>query len=167
MNELTQARIVFEPGTARLACEGMTAEHIRELKTNIAHTEGLLEAGQPAAAENIRFHVLIAEATQNIAVSLTMKTLFELVREAAMEITRTRGRPFEGSRRALACHRKILQAFQDKDRQRAYDLMLEHVLEIQEALLKELRQRSLYPKERAAHLRSGAVGRRHYVSGRG
>jgi len=38
MSDLTQAWIVFEPGTARLQCENMTAEHIWKAKTNNAQT---------------------------------------------------------------------------------------------------------------------------------
>ena len=145
MNDLTQARIIFEPGTARLACERMTAEHMGKLKANIGSADALIKANQPAVGENIRFHVLIAEATQNIAISLTMNTLFEVVREAGEEITRSSHEAFAGSRRALACHKKILQAFQDKDSQGAYDLVLEHILEVQEALLRELKGRSPRP----------------------
>jgi GntR family transcriptional repressor for pyruvate dehydrogenase complex len=143
MNDLTQARIVFEPGVARLACERMTDEYVRKLKANISQVKALIKKGQSTTSENIAFHALVAEATQNIAVILTMKSLYRVVRKASLEITSKSPGAFGGSTRALTCHAKIVQAFQDKDAQRAYDLMLEHVLEVQDALLKTLRQQDL------------------------
>jgi len=143
LNDLTQARIVFEPGVARLACERMTDEHVRKLKANISQVKALRKKSQSTSSENIAFHVLVAEATQNIAVILTMKSLFRVVRKASLEITSKSPGAFGGSARALTCHARIVQAFQDKDAQRAYDLMLEHILEVQDALSKTLRQQDL------------------------
>jgi DNA-binding FadR family transcriptional regulator len=143
LNDLTQARIVFEPGVARLACERMTDEYVRKLKANMSQAKALMKKGQRVVSENIAFHALVAEATQNIAVTLTMKSLFRVVRKASSEITGKSPGAFGGSARALTCHARIVQAFQDKDPQRAYDLMLEHVLEVQDALSKTLKQRDL------------------------
>jgi GntR family transcriptional repressor for pyruvate dehydrogenase complex len=143
LNDLTQARIVFEPGVARLACERMTDEYVQKLKANISQAKALMKKGQRVVSENIAFHALVAEATQNIAIILTMKSLFRVVRKASLEITSKSPGAFGGSPRALTCHARILRAFQDKDSQRAYDLMLEHVLEVQDALLRTLRQQDL------------------------
>jgi GntR family transcriptional repressor for pyruvate dehydrogenase complex len=134
INDLTQARIVLEPGTARLACENATEDDFRKLDQNIAETAEAFKAGREAVELNVGFHALVAEATHNTVVTLTMNTLFDVVKEASAEIVRSKPMAFAGSGQAIKYHKKILRAFRQRNPQRAYDLMLEHILEIQEAL---------------------------------
>jgi GntR family transcriptional repressor for pyruvate dehydrogenase complex len=134
INDLTQARIVLEPGTARLACENATEDDFQKLEQNITETTEAFKTGLEAAELNVGFHALVAEATHNTVVALTMNTLFDVVKEASIEIVRSTPMAFAGSGKAIEYHRKILKAFRQRKPQRAYDLMLEHILEIQEAL---------------------------------
>lgn len=134
--ELTQARIILEPPIARLACDNITDADFPKLEENIRETSDAVKTGSEASAANMRFHVLVAEATHNPAIALTMNTLFEVVSEASIQIVRNAPMAFAGSGKAVKYHKKILKAFRDKDSQKAYSLMLEHILEIQEALMK-------------------------------
>jgi GntR family transcriptional regulator, transcriptional repressor for pyruvate dehydrogenase complex len=136
INDLTQARIVLEPGTARLACENATEDDFQKLDRNIEETADAFKAGLEAAELNVSFHALVAEATHNTVVALTMNTLFDVVKEASVEIVRSIPMAFAGSGQAIKYHKKILKAFRQRNALRAYDLMLEHILEIQEALIK-------------------------------
>ena len=134
ISDLTQARIVLEPGAARLACESATDDDFQKLEQNIAETTRAFEAGLEAAELNVGFHALVAEATHNTVVALTMNTLFDVVKEASVEIVRSAPMAFAGSGQAIKYHGKILKSFRQRKPQKAYDLMLEHILEIQEAL---------------------------------
>jgi DNA-binding FadR family transcriptional regulator len=136
INELTQARIVLEPGTARLACENMLEDDLLKLEENIRQASEIVRSGREAVELNVMFHVLIAQATHNAVISLTMNTLFDVVEEASVEIVSSTPQAFPGSGKAVKHHMKILKAFLQKDPQRAYDLMLEHIMEIQDALVK-------------------------------
>jgi GntR family transcriptional regulator, transcriptional repressor for pyruvate dehydrogenase complex len=136
INDLTQARIVFEPGTARLACENIQENDFLKLEENVRRASEIVRSGLEAVELNVMFHVLVAEATHNTVVSLTMNTLIDVVKEASVKIVNSTPQAFPGSGKAVKHHIKILKAFRQKDSQRAYNLMLEHILEIQEALIK-------------------------------
>ncbi len=134
INDLTQARIVLEPGTARLACENANEEDFQKFERNIKETTEAFRQGLEAVDLNVGFHALVAEATHNAVVTLTMNTLFDMVKEASVEIVRSTPMALAGSGKAIKYHKKILRAFRQRNPGRAYDLMLEHILEIQEAL---------------------------------
>jgi len=76
INELTEARIILEPNIARLAAERITARELATLEQNIEESLGVLKSHSPAPEQNIRFHSLIAEATHNPVVTLTMNPIF-------------------------------------------------------------------------------------------
>ncbi len=134
--ELTQARIILEPPIARLACENITEDDFTQLDENIKETTDAVNTGKEALASNMRFHVLVAEATHNAAITLTMNSLFDVVSATSIQIVRNSPQAFAGSGKALKFHKKILKSFREKDSQKAYGIMLEHILEIQEALIK-------------------------------
>ena len=72
----------------------------------------------------------------NTVISLTMKTLFDVVKEMTIEIMDNLPKRKEISSHAIDYHKKILKAFQEKDSQKVYELMLKHILQIQEGLKK-------------------------------
>ncbi len=134
--EITQARLMFEPITARAAAARITGEDIGRLEANIGKTAAMLGARQPVTAENIEFHCLVAEAVHNTVVTLTMRTLLNVAREMTEETSGNLDQRIHISNRSLAQHRTILEALVDKDEDKAYRLMLDHVKEIQDAVPK-------------------------------
>ena len=69
INELTEARIFFEPSIARLAAVRITPEELNKLEQNIQETMVVVKSNSPALEKNIEFHSLIAEATHNPVIS--------------------------------------------------------------------------------------------------
>jgi DNA-binding FadR family transcriptional regulator len=138
INELTEARIILEPNIASLASERMTNEDLLKLEQNIQETSKAIKSNSPSltSTQNIEFHSLIAESTHNTVISLTMKTLFDVVKEMTIEIMDNLPKRKEISSHAIDYHKKILKAFQEKDSQKVYELMLKHILQIQEGLKK-------------------------------
>jgi GntR family transcriptional repressor for pyruvate dehydrogenase complex len=136
INELTEARIIFEPSIARLAAERMTSEGLINLEKNIEETSTIVKSNSPASAENIEFHYLIAEATHNSVIALAMRTLFDVLKEMTLEIKENLPARAENSRYALGYHKKILKALHEKNSQKVYELMLKHIFQIQQGLRK-------------------------------
>jgi GntR family transcriptional repressor for pyruvate dehydrogenase complex len=134
LTELTEARIVTEPGLANLACKNATAEDLARLEENIAEARTALSGGSSAFAENIVFHRLVAQATHNGVIVATMDTFFDMLKEASLEIIGRSTDAFAGSPNAIRFHDEILAAFQRRDSGLAQGLMLDHVLQIQTAL---------------------------------
>jgi len=133
VNQLTEARVILEPNIARLASERITPQDLLKLEQNIRDTSKTLKSDSPSltSSQNIEFHSLIAEATHNTVIALTMKTLFTVLKEMTVEITDDLSKRKKISADAVRYHRKILRALREKDSKKVYELMLKHILEIQ------------------------------------
>jgi DNA-binding FadR family transcriptional regulator len=134
INELTEARIFFEPSIARLAAERMTPQDLLKLEQNIQETMAVVKSNSPAPEKNIEFHSLIAEATHNPVISLTMNPMFDVLKEMNSEVKKNLPRAVEVSRQSTMYHKRIVKALQEKNSQRVYELMLKHIFQIQEGL---------------------------------
>ncbi len=134
INEISEARIILEPSIARLAAERITSEEVATLEQNIEETLMALKSDSPAPEQNIRFHSLIAEATHNPVITSTMNPIFDVLKEMNLEIRGNLQKRVELSRDALEYHKKILKAFQERNSEKIYELMLKHILQNQGSL---------------------------------
>jgi GntR family transcriptional repressor for pyruvate dehydrogenase complex len=134
INNITEARTILEPSIAKLASERITQEDLAKLEQNIHEALKIVKSNTPSPAQNIEFHSLIAAATQNQVITLTMKTLLDVVKEMTLEITNNLQKRTEISGQAVAYHKKILKALREKNSQRVYELMLKHIMQIQDGL---------------------------------
>jgi GntR family transcriptional repressor for pyruvate dehydrogenase complex len=134
INEITEARIMLEPYIAKLATEKITDEDFEKLERNIEETSKIIKSNTPSPAQNIEFHSLIAAATKNQVIALTMKTLLDVVKEMTLEITNDLRKRTEISRQAVAYHKKIFKALREKNSQRVYELMLKDIIQVQSGL---------------------------------
>ena len=134
INDLTEARIIVEPSIAKLASERISREDLTKLEKNIHETLSIVKTDLPSPAQNIEFHSLIAEATHNPVIALTMKTLFDVVKEMTLEMKDNLPKRIEVSSHAVDFHKKILNALREKNSERVYKLMLKHVIQIQGGL---------------------------------
>ena len=136
MNDVTEARIILEPSIARLACERITPEELLKLERNIQETIMVLKSHSPAPKENIEFHSIIANATHNPVISLTMNPVLDVLKEMNLEMRGNFQKRTGISSHSVTYHRKILKALRESDPQKVYELMLKHIFQIQEGLKK-------------------------------
>ena len=134
INELTEARVILEPTIAKLAAEKITPEDLVRLDQNIQEASKIVKSNSPSPAQNIEFHSLLAVATHNQVITLSMKTLLDVVKEMTLEITDNLPKRIKISRHAVDFHKKILKALREKNSQKVYELMLKHVIQIQGGL---------------------------------
>jgi GntR family transcriptional repressor for pyruvate dehydrogenase complex len=138
LNEVTEARLIFEPLVARMAAERISEEDILLLEANVKRTEKILKANRPTTAENVEFHWLVAGSVHNTVISLTMKTLLDVAQVMTIETHDNVKERFAISYQSYKQHRLILKAFRQKDAGKAYQLMFDHIAEIQAALKKAI-----------------------------
>ena len=131
LDEVTEARLIFEPHVARLAAERITEEDIVLLEDNIRRTAEVLKGKIPAGTLNIEFHALIAESVHNVVIDLTMKSLLEVSRVMTEETSVNVRKRYATSMQAQRQHVKIMQALIRKDPDDAYELMRTHIMEVQ------------------------------------
>ncbi len=134
IHQLTEARAIFEPSIAKLACERTKPEDLRRLEQNIEEAAAILQSNRSARSKNIEFHSLIAESTHNPVLTLTVKTLLDVLQEMSLEIVDDSPKNLRLSRSSVDCHRRILKAFHEKKSQKVCDLMLDHILHVQDGL---------------------------------
>ncbi len=138
LNEVTEGRLIFEPLVARLAAERRTEQDILLLEANIKRTETVLRAKTPTTAENVEFHSLVAASVHNTVISLTMKTLLDVAQVMTIETHNNVKERFAISYRSYKQHKLLLKAFRERDSGKAYQLMLDHIGEVQLALKKAI-----------------------------
>jgi GntR family transcriptional repressor for pyruvate dehydrogenase complex len=141
LNEVTEARLIFEPHVARLAAERITDEDIRLLEVNIENTAAVLESELPATTENIEFHMLIARSVHNTVIALTMNTLLNVARAMTQETSDNTRERFLISCQSQMQHKLIVEALRQKDSEKAHHLMFDHIIEIQEDLKRAITSR--------------------------
>jgi DNA-binding FadR family transcriptional regulator len=143
---LTELRMVMEPAAVRIAASHITRRAIKELEQNIQACESMI-AGlcEPLTEEeffrieqgNIEFHRLLAEATENPVLALTIDYVMDLL--------------FNVKRRALTPniditigttkdHREILAYLKKGDPEGAEKAMALHLTRLEQHLKKGNRQ---------------------------
>jgi DNA-binding GntR family transcriptional regulator len=112
----------------------ITPTLLRELADSVQRTRNHLEAGDKLAHvdEDIRFHGLIAAATENAEFA----RVFENVQQKSLLI-RSKSYYLSGST-APVSHQNIYEALCADDRPRAQDAMREHILYVRDTLLASL-----------------------------
>jgi GntR family transcriptional repressor for pyruvate dehydrogenase complex len=143
LDDLTEGRLIFEPSIARLAAERITPEEILVLEDNVAAVEAGIRAGVSVYEKNIEFHSLIAQATHNLSIGLTMQSMLKVVGDTAFRTAEqsTVQRVNEFAGQAARVHKEIVRSFKEKNPQQACKSMEKDILLVQK-WLKELKRRA-------------------------
>ncbi len=134
INELTEARLIIEPNIARIAAERATEADFQRLEANIREARRVSNGKIPSTAKNIDFHSNLAEMTHNAVIILTMKSLLEVLDAMFLDFSGNVTHRLRISRRSLNQHVKILKALRERDPEKVYRLMFDHIVEIQGGL---------------------------------
>jgi len=130
VDDLTEARLIYEPEIARLAAERATEEDLTEIKRLVDEQKAELTGhtfGQPT---NLSFHRLIAEATKNPVLVILMDAVMEPVGESIEHLKL----PRRANEKTLSAHERLYRAIKAHKPDLAYRIMLKHVLEFREML---------------------------------
>lgn len=138
LRQLTEARLLIEPGLARLAAEKASAADITALRENQARLS-VAETREESIEADLEFHRLLALAAGNEICALLLESLAEIGRESRkMTLTAV------GNAVAVSHHEQILNAVEQHQPEAAYAAMKMHleqaVLDIAKGL--KLRNRS-------------------------
>ncbi|MDQ3709597.1 MAG: FadR family transcriptional regulator [Actinomycetota bacterium] len=122
--EVTEARMVFELGTLSLVCERADDQDFADLLAICDQSKAALADGTYHVGLSADFHTRLARCTHNAAIEMILQSFqgpllmsLRRAKEAAPEM----GDP------GVAEHYEIVQALQDRDTERAYRIMLEHL----------------------------------------
>jgi GntR family transcriptional regulator, transcriptional repressor for pyruvate dehydrogenase complex len=124
-------RIAIEPSIAGIVAsraEEVNGEILARMESKIAEARALHASNEPTAFANMDFHVLLADATENMMFIVLLRTLRAgLARVAPVSK--------EGFRlETIEYHERILQALKDRDPAKARELMYGHLIQIGEVV---------------------------------
>ena len=129
---LTEARMAVEPFSVKLAAEHITQETLEKVRLNIQEAKECLDKNNKNDARllDLEFHRLIAQASQNPVIFFMIDSIMDIMENNISSIPLS-VKPVE---RTNEYHEEIYEAIKNRDAQRAQDLMLKHIEEIQYAL---------------------------------
>jgi GntR family transcriptional repressor for pyruvate dehydrogenase complex len=129
VEEFTTARAVIEKAILNEVIDKADDRDIKRLQTNLAEAQELIANKKMATDENFDFHALLARASKNKVVIILEKSINAIHRNL-----RSRSEAdFKTTRNALKAHQKILDAIIDKDREKAIELLDQHILEVRKS----------------------------------
>ena len=118
-------RLAIEPSIAEIVASKphLDDSFFSRVEDNIAEARALHAAGQATVLTNMDFHVLLAEATENVLFVVVLKTL----RDGLTAVAPTRDEQFR--QETIDYHGKILDAIRERDPAKARRLMENHLTE--------------------------------------
>jgi GntR family transcriptional regulator, hexuronate regulon transcriptional repressor len=133
--ELTEARRLFEGEAAALAATTITDEQLAELDAILA--EMVTENARNAYGEmaDRRFHVAIARATRNSAVTTVVENLWDLRQRSPLCRYMLERARRVGVQPRIGEHRRILAALRKRDPKAARNAMRSHLARVIDTLL--------------------------------
>ena len=133
--ELTEARRLFEGEAAALAATTITDEQLAELETIIADMIKENSRKQTGEMADRRFHVSIARATRNTAITTVIENLWDIRYKSPLcrhMLERARS---VGVQPRISEHRRILAALKKHDPKAARAAMRDHLGRVIDGLL--------------------------------
>jgi len=125
IQQITEARLVFERAILPLVIERIQPEDIERLQENINLARDGLTKKIPDP-RNLEFHILLAEISRNPLLINITRALFEIVRKylALSELS------FERKKHVLEDHELILKLIKEKNYGKLQKLMEKHIKEL-------------------------------------
>ena len=133
--ELTEARRLFEGEAAALAATAITDEQLAELETIIADMIKENNRKQTGEMADRRFHVAIARATRNTAITTVIENLWDIRYKSPLcrhMLERARS---VGVQPRIGEHRRIFAALKKHDPKAARAAMRDHLERVIDGLL--------------------------------
>ena len=125
--EVLEARLLIETEAVSLAAARITKEQIKTLEQALKTMESADAGEQEQEQADQLFHCTIAEATNNSALTSTIKWLWELRNKSALSSTFHQRVRDLGVHPYVEEHRKILNALKLRDPNRAKAAMQNHI----------------------------------------
>ncbi len=128
--ELFEMRRLIEPQLAYLAAERATQEEIAMMEQALVLQEEAVARGETGTDVDKSFHYIMAKATKNKVLLRLTDSMRDLLAESRDKYLQVEGRP----EKSISRHRQVLDAIKARDGELAAQVMLEHVVDIEECL---------------------------------
>lgn len=125
--DLVEIRRIIEPTVAGIAAERATPDNIKALRREVETMEGAFGDVEAFIAADHRFHIAIADCTQNRLVSMMLYSIVDVLNEQRKRLFFVA----DSARTAQTFHYSILEAIETGDAAGATKAMQGHVGQVQ------------------------------------
>ena len=133
--ELTEARRLFEAEAAALAATIITEEQLQEIEAILGDMVKENARNQKGETADRRFHVAIAQATRNSAITAVIENLWDRRYKSPLCVRMLERARSAGVKPRISEHRRILAALRKHDSQAARNAMRDHLGRVIDGLL--------------------------------
>lgn len=158
--ELLEARILFEGETAAVAATVIDDPTLEALDRVLAEMSECDPGGADAMAADRQFHLMIAEATGNTAISTVVEMLWNLRDRAPLSAHMFAEARREGVNPRVEEHKLIVDALRSRDSATARVAMRNHLKRVVDDLLEATEVEALRRTKSELEQRRGALNRR-------
>jgi GntR family transcriptional repressor for pyruvate dehydrogenase complex len=123
VHDLTEARLFIEPIVAKLAAERASDDDLKKIEGTIQQYKEAVHRKAERRFADMSFHIGLAEASKNIAMSLTMRGLMLLLFKTVRDLNL----PTNDRRQVIRGHEEIFEAVKAHDPEAAFQSMANHV----------------------------------------
>jgi GntR family transcriptional regulator, transcriptional repressor for pyruvate dehydrogenase complex len=132
VDELTELRLLMEPGLARLAAQRATADDIALLRKSIKDLESSSKDRLKLVSSDLLFHRAIFQASKN----RTASSLFQTIHRAMAKMILVTSQLVE-LEHTLSFHKPIMRAIEQRKGDEAAALMRDHIQDATALLMNE------------------------------
>ncbi|ABG05506.1 transcriptional regulator, GntR family [Rubrobacter xylanophilus DSM 9941] len=130
LRDLFEVRKVLEAQAAEWAAQRRSSHHVERLAQILREARGHREDPAALSERDARFHVAVAESSQNLVLVRVMLTLLDLLAASRLRSLGIPGRP----QLSLEQHERVLEAIERRDPQGARRAMLFHLASVEAAI---------------------------------
>jgi len=132
MDNIVEARLIFEPEAARLAAQRAKPEDLEEMKQVIEKMSAAVETGELPASFDLKFHKLIARAAGNPILEMLSESMLEVASQVITGLHPS----IDVLRHVVERHREVFEAVRNRDGDLAFALMSKHIVDVKNRLAK-------------------------------
>lgn len=132
LTDVIEVRGLIEPAIAASAAKRIRPDELAELREILQHQAEKVEAGQPYAEEDTRFHELIGQAARNELLVTMLGVIWDVLRSSREQWLQTNQRAHS----SIDAHQRILAALEAHDADAARAAAADHIRAVGEAILK-------------------------------
>jgi DNA-binding FadR family transcriptional regulator len=133
-SDILNARMLIEGEIAALAASGSTSDDLAAIAAEVDDMVRNHEAGRPWHTADLGFHLAIARATGNAALTAVVERLWQEQHAPVFALLSERVRLSENWAATLSGHRMILDAIHNGRRKAARDAMRAHLHQVLEIM---------------------------------
>ena len=126
--QLAEVRAILEPEIAALAATRIQEPHLALMREAVALMDRKYDAPDAFIEADLDFHLAVAEAADNPMILSLLDSIVGLLREQRTRIFQVEG----GANRGQFHHKRILQAIEQHNPEKARDAMRAHLQQVRE-----------------------------------